>query len=143
MLTTLTGAPYAFELVPANTDERDAADEILDALPPDSNVWSDKGFIGDEWQSNWKNEGIRIWTNKRANQKTQNPKEFDKMLNSVRERVEGAFDQLKEGGRSVEKTLAKTIDGLCSRVITKITSMIYRAFLKKFYFIDLLTYTVS
>jgi hypothetical protein len=32
MLTTLDGTPYAFELVPANTDERDAADEILDIL---------------------------------------------------------------------------------------------------------------
>lgn len=143
MLTTLDGTPYAFELVPANTDERDAADEILDTLPPNSDVWSDKGFIGDEWQTDWENEGIRIWTNKRANQKIQNPKEFDQLLNSVRERVEGTFDQLKEGGRSVEKTLAKTIGGLCSRIISKITGIIYRIFLKKFYCIDLLTYTVS
>lgn len=53
VLTTLDGTPYAFELVPANTDERDAADEILDSLPPDSNVWYDKGFIGEEWQADW------------------------------------------------------------------------------------------
>jgi hypothetical protein len=33
MLTTLDGTPYAFELVPANTDERDAADEILERIP--------------------------------------------------------------------------------------------------------------
>ena len=45
MLTTLDGTPYTFELVPANTDEREAADEILDTLPPDSNAWSDKGRI--------------------------------------------------------------------------------------------------
>lgn len=51
MLTTLDGTPYSFELVPANTDERDAADEILDELPPDSSVWSDKGFIDQEWES--------------------------------------------------------------------------------------------
>ena len=51
MLTTLDGTPYSFELVPANADERDAADEILDTLPPDSEVWSDKGCIGAAWQA--------------------------------------------------------------------------------------------
>jgi hypothetical protein len=38
MLTTLDGTPYASELVPANTDERDAADEILYALPSDNDA---------------------------------------------------------------------------------------------------------
>jgi hypothetical protein len=30
MLTTLDGTPYASELVPGNTDEYEAADEVLD-----------------------------------------------------------------------------------------------------------------
>lgn len=94
MLTTLNGTPYAFELVPANTDERDAAEEILDTLPPDSQVWSDKGFLGDDWHAEWAQLGIHVWTTKRANQKIQNAPEFDRLLNSVRERVEGAFDLL-------------------------------------------------
>ena len=51
MLTTLDGTPYSFELVPANADERDAADEILDTLPPDSEVWSDKECFGAAWQA--------------------------------------------------------------------------------------------
>ncbi len=112
MLTTLAGTPYAFELVPANTDERDAADEILETLPPDSNAWSDKGFIGEEWQAAWSRQGGRVWTTKRENQKVQNPLEFDRLLNRVRERIEGAFDILKEGGRLVEHTLAHTVGGL-------------------------------
>ena len=42
--TTLgAGTAYTFELVPANTDARDAAEEILDTLPSESNAWSDKG----------------------------------------------------------------------------------------------------
>jgi hypothetical protein len=41
MLTALSGIPYTFELVPADTDEREAADEILLTLPPGSDVWSD------------------------------------------------------------------------------------------------------
>lgn len=143
LLTTLDGTPYAFELVPANTDERAAADEILDTLPPDSQVWSDKGFIGAEWQADWARQGIHVWTTKRENQKVQNAPEFDRLLNSVRERVEGAFDLLKEGGRSVEHTLALTAEGLCTRIIAKVTSGTFRLFLRRFFGIDVLTYTMN
>lgn len=103
MLTTLDGTPYTFELVPANTDERDAADEILDTLLPDSNAWSDKGFIGKEWQPNWSRRGVHVWKTKRENQKVLNTPEFDRLLNNVRERIEGAFDILKEGGRALSR----------------------------------------
>ena len=143
MLTTLEGLPYSFELVPANTDERDAADEILDTLSGGSNVWSDKGFIGDDWQADWHSHDIYVWTAKRQNQKVQNPPAFDQVLNQVRERIEGAFDILKEGGRSIENTLAITLDGLCSRIIAKITAVTFRMFLRKFFGIDTLTFTVN
>jgi hypothetical protein len=143
MLTTLEGTPYRFELVPANTDERDAADEILDTLPSNSNVWSDKGFIDEDWQTSWQQHGVAIWTTKRKNQKVPNPPEFDQLLNRVRERIEGAFDILKEGGRSVEKTLAITVEGVCSRIIARISSVTFRLFLRKFFGIDVLTYTVN
>lgn len=138
----MDGTPYSFELVPANTDEREAADEILDTLPVGSNVWSDKGFIDEDWHNQWQRQGIFVWTAKRENQKQQNPPAFDQLLNQVRQRIEGAFDILKEGGRSVEKTLAITVDGLCSRVIAKISSVTLRLFLRKFYHIDVLTYTI-
>jgi hypothetical protein len=143
MLTTLDGTPYAFELVPANTDERDAADEILDTLPPDSNAWSDKGFIDAEWQADWAEHAVHVWTTKRKNQKAQNPPAFDRLLNRVRARIEGAFDILKEGGRSVEHTLARTVDGLCTRVSAKIAGGILRLYLRRFFGIDVLTYTVN
>lgn len=143
MLTTLDGIPYAFELVPANTDEREAANEILDSLPPDCDVWSDKGFIGEEWQAEWAGQGIHIWTTKRRNQKAQNPPEFDRLLNRVRERIEGLFDILKEGGRSIEHTLAHTVAGLCSRIIAKIAACTLRLYLRRFFAIDVLTYTLN
>ncbi len=143
MLTTLDGTPYSFELVPAHTDERDAADEILDTLPRGGHVWSDKGFIGEDWQAAWQAQEIFVWTAKRDNQKEQNPPAFDQLLNQVRERIEGAYDILKEGGRSVEKTLAITVEGLASRIIAKISSVTLRLFLRKFFGIDVLTYTVN
>jgi hypothetical protein len=142
-LTTLDGTPYAFELVPTNTDERDAADDVLDTLPPASHVWSDKGFLGEEWPADWSRQGAHVWTTKCENQRIQNPSEFDRRLNGVRERVEGAFDILKEGGRSVEHTLAHTVGGLCTRIIAKIASLTLRLFLRRFFGIDVLTYTVS
>jgi hypothetical protein len=143
MLTTLDGTPYTFELVPANTDERDAADEILETLPPESNVWSDKGFLGEDWQTDWARHWVHVWTTKRENQLIQNPPAFDRLLNRVRERIEGAFDILKEGGRSVEHTLARTVNGLCLRIIAKIAGGTFRIFLRRFFGIDTLTYTVS
>jgi hypothetical protein len=143
MLTTLAGTPYSFELVPANTDERDAADEILDTLPPGSQVWSDKGFIGEDWQAGWAEQMVQVWTAKRENQHDQNPVEFDRLLNRVRERVEGAYDLLKEGGRSIEHTLAHTVTGLCARIIAKIAGGTLRLFLRHFLGIDILTCTVS
>ena len=50
---------------------------------------------------------------------------------------------MKEGGRSVEKTLAITVEGLCSRIIAKISSVTLRLFLRKFFGIDGLTYTLN
>jgi len=143
MLTTLDGTPYGIELVPTNTDERVAADEVFDSLPPDSAAWSDKGFIDQDWQAHWAKQGVHVWTTKRENQRDQNPPEFDRLLNRVRERIEGAFDILKEGGRAVEHTLAHTVDGLCARIIAKIASVTLRLFLRRFLGVDVLTYTVS
>lgn len=112
---------------------------IID-LPP---ACSDIGFIGDDWQAYWRSQGVSVWTAKRENQHQQNPPQFDQLLNQIRERIEGAFDLLKEGGRSVEKTLAITVEGVCTRIIAKISSVTLRLFLRKFYGIDVLTYTVN
>lgn len=144
MLTDLFGLPYSFELVPANTDERLAADEILDTLPNHiCYVIGDKGFISKEWQSLYAEQGIYIWTSKRENQKNQNPEWFENLWKGLRERVEGAFDVLKEGGRSVEKALARTIEGLSTRVIGKITTITLRRYLKRFFQINTLDYTIK
>jgi len=106
-------------------------------------VWSDKGFIGEDWQAEWARQGVYIQTHKRKNQRKQNHPEFDRLLNAVRERIECAYDILKEGGRSVEHTLAHTIDGLCFRIIAKITGVTLRLFLRRFFGIDVLTYIIS
>jgi hypothetical protein len=140
MLVNLDGIAGPIELLPANTDERACADEVLDQLPRGSRVLGDKGFIGKDWQESWNKRGIHMITFKRKNQADQPAPEANRFLNSVRERIEGVYKLLKTAGESIEHTYAHTVEGLCTRVVTKITSLAARLFLRKFWNIDILTF---
>lgn len=125
-LTTLHGIPVVYELVPANLDERLAAEAIIDYLAS-CDIFADKGFLGYEWQTCILDQtNNRIWTPKRKNQALQNSKAFDRWLSSVRERIEGVFHEIQNTGRNLERLLAKTVVGLCTRIITKMTSHLLR-----------------
>ena len=142
-LTTFDGLPIVYELVPANTDERDAAEEVLEAVRQ-CDIFGDKGFIGVEWQEEVKEQtGNRIWTVKRVNQTEQNPKSFDRWLNSVRERIEGTFNELQNTGRNLERLLTKTVIGLSTRVIAKVASHTLKLFLRRTFGIDVQTFQVA
>jgi hypothetical protein len=126
VLSTLSGIPVVYELVPANLDERLAAEAILD-FPSHCDILADKGFLGFEWQTCiFDQTHNRIWTPKRKNQYIQNSKAFDRWLSSLRERIEGVFHEVQNTGRNLERLLAKTVVGLCSRIITKMTSHLLR-----------------
>ena len=138
---TLEGIPIVYELVPANTDERLAAESILYALRG-CNIYADKGFIGEDWQEKiFRHTRNRIFTAKRVNQKEQNPVEFDHWLNSIRERIEGVFNEIQNTGRNIERLLAKTVVGLATRIIAKMTSHLLKFVLRKFHGIDVQTFT--
>jgi hypothetical protein len=126
VLSTLSGIPVAYELVPANLDERLAAEAVIDYLAS-CDIFADKGFLGFEWQTSiFDQTNNLIWTPKRKNQVVQNSKALDRWLSSVRERIEGVFHEIQNTGRNLERLLAKTVVGLCSRVITKMTSHLLR-----------------
>lgn len=136
MLTTLDGLPLVYDLVAANTDEREAAEVVLPQVHA-CHIFADKGFIGDEWQADLLTvTGNRVWTTKRANQAQQNPPAFDQLLNSVRERIEGTFHTIQNTGRNLERLLAKTVDGLSTRVILKVTCLVLKHILRRFFAID-------
>jgi len=121
-ITTFSGIPVVYELVPAHTDERVAAEAVLVYLRG-CKIIGDKGFIGSDWQAQvytWTQN--QILTPKRSNQYQQNPKGLDRWLNSIRERIEGVFHELTDTGRDLEGLLAKTLVGLCTRVIAKMAS---------------------
>lgn len=140
-LCTLEGLPVVYELVPANTDERLAAESVLYALRGCS-IYADKGFLGEDWQKRiYQHTHNRIYTAKRSNQTEQNPIPFDRWLNSVRERIEGVFNEVQNTGRNIERLLAKTVVGLSTRVIAKMTSHLLKFILRKFHCIDVQTFT--
>lgn len=142
-VTTFSGLPVAFEMVAANTDEREAAEEVLCSLRS-CDIFGDKGFIGQEWQQEVKEQtGNRVWTTKRINQKEQNPKWFDRLLSSVRERIEGSFNELQNTGRNMERLLAKTVIGLSTRVIAKVTSYTLKLLLRHTFGLDVQTFRVA
>ena len=141
MISTMDGIPAAYELVPANTDERQAADTVLSHVWG-SDIFADKGFIGEEWRAGHADaRGNQIWTPKRANQKIQNPVEFDRWLNALRERIEGAFNELQNTGRNLERMLRKTVIGLTTHVIAKVTSHTLKLLLRRQFGIDVQTFS--
>jgi len=143
LLATLDGLPVIYDLVPASTDERLAAETVLERIT-DTEVWADKGFIGEVWQAEIvTTTGNHVWTPKRANQKEQNPPAFDRLLNAVRERIEGVFHTLQNTGRNLERLLAKQERGLHVRVAAKIASLVYRHVLHRCFGLDILSFSIS
>ncbi len=141
MVCTLDSIPAVYDLVPANTDERAGADAVLLALR-NCDILADKGFIGSDWQAkHLRLHGNRIWTPKRDNQHTQNTEAFDRWLNRHRERIEGVFNQLQNTGRNIEHLLRKTVTGLATHVIAKVTSLTLRIVLLRLFNIDVQTFS--
>jgi len=140
MITTLEGMPVVYDLVSANTDERLAAEGVI-ARIQNAKILGDKGFLGVEWQAQMLEQtGTEIITPKRKNQKIQHPDGFEYLLNSVRERIEGVFHELQNTGRHLEHLLAKTVNGLATRVIAKVTSHLLKHILRRRFGIDVQTF---
>jgi hypothetical protein len=140
VVSTLAGVPLVYALVPANLDERDAAEAVLVSVQG-CDILTDKGFIGDDWQADVaRSTGNRIFTPKRENQHQQNPPAFDRLLCRVRERIEGVFNEVQNTGRNLERLLRKKIAGLCVHVAAKMASHTLRILLRQHFGIDVLTF---
>ncbi len=137
MISTVDGIPLCYELTAANTDDRQAAETVLDSI---NNVLviADKGFLGADWQARIQREtGNRILTPRRKNQKIQHDPDYERRLNRLRERIEGVFHELQNTGRNLERLLAKTVAGLATRLIAKITAQLFKRILRAKYHIDI------
>ncbi len=142
-LTTLAGLPVWYELVPANATEYEAAETLLDRVRG-SDILGDKGFVSAPWQEILALEtGNRLWTPKRANQHQQNPPAFDHLLKHYRQRIEGVFHELTDTGCNLEHLHARTLTGLCTRIIAKLTSHALRFFLRIQFGIQIRSFSIE
>jgi hypothetical protein len=142
-LTTLAGLPVCYELVPANATEYEAAETLLDQVRG-SDILGDKGFLSAPWQEIIALEtGNCLWTPKRSNQLVQNPKEFDHLLKHYRQRIEGVFHELTDTGCNLERLHARTLTGLCTRLIAKLTCHTLRFFLHLQFGIQIQSFSVE
>ncbi|WP_414756756.1 IS982 family transposase [Anabaena sp. CCY 9910] len=140
MLSTWDGLPIAYDIVPANTDERIAAEGVLTTVQS-SHVYADKGFISADWQAAIAVcTGNRIWTLKRDNQHLQHSHTLKRFISRVRQRIEGVFHEIQNTGRNPERLLNKTIDGFCVHIAAKIASHTLRKLLRRLFGIDVLTF---
>jgi hypothetical protein len=143
MLTTFDGVPVMYDLVAAHTDERLAAETVLERVA-DCDILADKGFIGHDWQTTIAYDtGNCIITKKRVNQADQNTPLLDTRLNAARERIEGVFHQLQNTGRNIERLLAKTVSGLCCRVALKVAALTLRLLLLRHFKLDVQSFSFS
>lgn len=58
-----------YDLVPDNTDERKAAETVIDHFSY-CDLFTDKGFLGLQWQTSFFDQtNLLIWISRRTNQK--------------------------------------------------------------------------
>ena len=130
VMTTLDGVITDWELIPGNADEREAAWDLLYEYR-DLLSLGDKGFLDQLRQELLEAErDVILLTPKRKNQMQQNPAGWDAALNRVRRLIETTFSQSKDGF-GVEKPFARTLWGLISRLIAKLTGMTIAAWVNK------------
>jgi len=140
MLSTVAGLPIAYDLVPANTDERQSVEAVLFQVSG-SDVYGDKGFIGQDWQEQiHRSTGNRIWTIDRSNQHHQASPGLKRLIGRVRQRIEGVFHEIQNTGRNPERLLNKTVEGFATHIAAKIASHTLRILLRCQYGIDVLTF---
>ena len=117
-LITLEGYITAFEITPASTDDREGLRDIVETQ---SNlvILGDKGYTGENLSHEMAEKGICLMTLKRSNSKTDWPKSVRQLIFKLRRRVETVFSQLSEQ-LNAERVLAKSFQGLCTRLVNKI-----------------------
>ena len=96
-LVTLEGYITSFEITPASTDDREGENLMLEM----------------------KEQGICLLALKRSNSKINWSKSFRQLIFKLRRRVETVFSQLSEQ-LNAERVLAKSFQGLCTRLSNKI-----------------------
>lgn len=117
-LITLEGYITSFEITPASTDDREGLRDLVETQS-DLVILGDKGYVGDILTQEMAEKSICLMALKRSNSKTDWPKPVRQLIFKLRRRVETVFSQLSEQ-LNAERVLAKSFQGLCTRLTNKI-----------------------
>lgn len=120
LVTTRDGIPIDYAIDKANIDERILLTDT--AVPVDSTIIADKGFIGKDFSLNLEQQAnIKLLTPKRKNMLQQIPNKLSRAIVTIRKRIETTISQLTETF-SINKTKARSFHGLIARINRKILS---------------------
>ncbi len=117
-LITLEGFITDFEITPASTDDREGLRDLAQNYSQ-VRILRDKGYVGKHLAEEMQEQDICLMSLKRANSKENFPKSVRRLIFRFRRRVETVFSQLCEQ-LNAEKVLAKSFQGLCTRIENKI-----------------------
>lgn len=117
-LVTLEGYITAFEVTPASTDDREGLRDLTEGRHG-LTVLGDKGYVSETLAEDMAEQGVCLMALKRSNSRRDWPKPLRQLIFKQRRRVETVFSQLS-GQLNAEKVLAKSFQGLCTRLSNKI-----------------------
>jgi len=117
-MITLEGFITTFDITPASTDDREGLRDMTEGLS-DITILGDKGYVGEKLHDEMKEQGICLMSLNRSNSKSDWPKSVRQLIFRLRRRVETVFSQLS-GQLNAERVLAKSFQGLCTRLVNKI-----------------------
>ena len=131
LVTDITGIPLHFDITPANVSDVSIMEELLSAVSGNATVLADKGYVSKSISDKLLRENLtEVWTPKRRNQKDRGNKSKRRYLNGLRQKIEIVNGILK-GQFQLENTLAKTLSGLISRIVRKITALTFGILINK------------
>ncbi|MCR2046210.1 IS982 family transposase [Acetatifactor muris] len=117
-MVTLEGYVTTFEVTPASTDDREGLRDLVDGQHG-LVVPGDKGYVGEALAEDMSGQGICLMALRRSNSRTDWPRPVRQLIFRLRRRVETVFSQLTEQ-LNAERVLAKSFQGLCTRLANKI-----------------------
>lgn len=117
-LITLEGYITSFEITPASVDDRQGLRDIVENQSG-LTILADKGYVGEALMLEMQEQKNTLLALKRSNSKAKWSTSFRQLVFKLRRRVETVFSQLSEQ-LNAERVLAKTFQGLCTRLVNKI-----------------------
>jgi IS5 family transposase len=120
LVITSGGVILDFELMAANADERDAAEDLL-PLYPGRTFLGDKGYVSADFAERLRGCGVKLIALRRKNQHEQLPEPLRRLITRFREIIETVNGQLTEQF-NIEHNYAHSFWGLCARLYTKLAA---------------------